>query len=118
MNDEVEKPSFTIPEHCSYNISEYDLALHPDIVGNPSKAPKELLNRCLWDLGCDTKGYKIVTVKCRHRTLAGKSKVGLLYCCVERSDPEWMRSGYATTQGIISNERDWELQNDLRRLNR
>lgn len=118
MNDEVEKPSFVIPEWCNYHISEYDLALHPDIHGNPTTCPRRVLVSCLWDCGVDVRRFTWVTVKTRHRTLDGRSKNGLLYAGCERTDKEWMRSGCATMEGRIANEWDYELANDMRRLNR
>lgn len=115
---EVEKPSFDLEDTFNYNLSEYDVALHDDIRGNPVKAPKHVLNRVLWDMGMNTKGHIYKTVKQTHRTLGGKQRNGLIFCGKERHDKEWMQSGCATMAGMIDNERDWGLKEELLKISR
>ena len=116
--NEPEQPSFTLEDTFNYTLSEYDVALHDDIHGNPVKAPKHVLKKVLWELGIDTRRHVYRTVKQPHRTLGGKKKNGLLFCGRERSDKEWMQSGFATMAGMIDNERDWGLKEELLRISR
>lgn len=117
--DEVpEQPSFTLEDSFNYNLSEYDVALHPLITGNPVRAPKSVLNKVLWEMGMNTKGHIYKTFKQRHRTLQGKNKMGIMFAGVERVDKGWLHSGCATLAGHIESVWDKGLQQELRKISR
>lgn len=117
-NNNVELPSFNLEDTFNYSLSEYDVALHPSITGNPVNAPKRVIERVLWDMGMNTKGHTYKTVKQRHRTLQGKAKNGIMFFGRERNDKEWESSGCGTMAGMIDNVWDHGLREDLLRINR
>lgn len=116
--DKLEEPSFLLEDTFNYNLSEYDVALHDQITGNPVNAPKHILNKVLWEMGMDTKGHMFKTFKQQHRTLQGKSKKGIMFAGKERSDKAYLKSGMATLAGHIESVWDEGLKQELRQISR
>ena len=79
------------------NISEKDLELTGKYDGSVGCRDK-----LLYLLGGDINNpnFPIEVLECEHRGLFGKSHNGKLFVMLERSDNEWINSGYASLEAI------------------
>lgn len=99
----------------SRSISLYDLMEYPEATKAIKEQDEEALNKILYDLGFDV-AMGIEYEDVYHRPLKRKTNdpvYGTRIVGWERSDPEFLRSGYATWENLLDNCGDSYLRDDL-----
>lgn len=101
------------------NVSVFDLAKVPSAVGIIQRNCKEEIDELLWQIGFDPKlGYELNA--CLHRPLTAKTNepvYGIRVEGWERSDPEFMKSGFASWENKLE-QLDPHLRDDLMSLSK
>lgn len=84
------------------NISEHDLVCTGRYL--PGVTSEQERDKILWDLGSNPYdlNHPVEVFEGEHRTLAGKAVNCKLFLLVERRDPEWLNSGFASLEAICS----------------
>lgn len=80
-------------------ISESELQRHPSWRSDAPEAYPDDFKTLLWNLGCDTI-QGIETQMNTHRNIFGEVVTCRRWVCFERSDKEWLESGYCTREAL------------------
>ena len=110
------KKGFKSMIDSTYIISESEIAiLYPKYDVSWLVENIDSLKSVLWDLGMDTinENFTLSEVV-QHRNRLGKIVTSGRYIGIQRSDDEWLRSGYAT-QEAIDKARNSPMTDDLYR---
>ena len=96
----------------------FDLLKLPDFKLAVKLEDKETVERILWNLGVDTK-QDWEFEECIHRPLTNNNRAweGLRVHGLERTDKEYLRSGYASLEAIAHSSSDKSLTRELLNLN-
>lgn len=78
---------------------------------------KKKMKEILWNCGMDTT-QEVEEMFCEHRNLQNQVVKCLRYSGYERTDKEWIKSGYATLEAIIASSKDPYLRKELRTMSR
>ena len=101
-------------------VSAYDLHKALDLTPQDT-IPNEVLLCYLWDLGIDTQHHAVIEQEVWHRPLAATTKAPVFatrWVGQERSDYEWINSGYASTEARLDNAKFSDLADEIRMLSR
>lgn len=101
----------------TYLISESEIALaYPEYDSSWLVENIDDLRTILYDLGMDTLNENFTLSEVvQHRNRLGKTVVSGRYVGIERSDNDWLQSGYAS-QEAIDKSRNSRLTDDLYRM--
>ena len=110
------KKGFKSMIDSTYIISESEIAiLYPKYDVSWLVENIDSLKSVLWDLGMDTVNENFTLSEVvQHRNRLGKIVTSGRYIGIQRSDDEWLRSGYAT-QEAIDKARNSPMTDDLYR---
>jgi hypothetical protein len=101
-------------------LSFYDLFLDADFKKAWLEGKSDVYNKMLYGVGVDVeKGYSVIDRL--HRPLSSRDKVPVLGPMLEhyqRTDPAWLKSGYASVEDIIEATSDSFMRADLLSMNR
>lgn len=97
-------------------VSETEVAMvYPEYTSDWLVENIDDLKTVLWDLGMDTVNENFTLSEVvQHRNRLGKIVTSGRYIGIQRSDDEWLRSGYAT-QEAIDKARNSPMTDDLYR---
>lgn len=104
----------------NYGVSLTDVLKHPEVVDLPKNHPKislddRLLKKILWDFGLDTsKGMAIRD--CTHRNLSNEVVTCPMYRARERTDKDWLESGFASVEAHIDSASDISVRRDMHKI--
>ena len=101
----------------TYLISETEIAMfYPEYDASWLVENIDDLKTILWDIGMDTVNENFILSEIvQHRNRLGKVVTSGRYVGIQRSDEEWLKSGYAT-QEAIDKSRNSMLTDDLYRM--
>lgn len=100
-----------------HNISLSDLLEVPEFSEAFGANNQKKIKEILWKCGMDTT-QEVEEVFCEHRNIRKQIVKCLRYSGYERTDKEWIKSGYATLEAVIASSKDPSLRQELRTMSR
>ncbi len=105
--------NFKIAAACVISLSEIQ-KVRPDIDEEYIKNNRSVFNLMLYNLGIDNREYPAEEQLVQHRNRFNEIVYCLRWSGMERTDNEWLNSGYASPEALDKAE-DNKLLNDLYR---
>lgn len=98
----TKKGNFKSMIDCTHLISETEIAmLYPEYDSSWLIENIDDLKTILWDMGMDTLNENFTLSEVvQHRNRLGKVVTSARYVGIERSDNDWMKSGYASQAAL------------------
>lgn len=102
-------------------ISSYDLLQVKEYKDIVLENNQEALKKVLYDLGLDVDHEEFEVLSRDHRPLSKNDNIpwfGPIFISAERSDKEWLESGYASEEAIVESKGDVSLIAELNKMGR
>lgn len=102
-------------------ISSYDLLQVKEYKDMLLENNQEALKKVLYDLGLDVDHEEFEVLSRDHRPLSKKDNIpwfGPIFVSAERTDKEWLESGYASEEAVVESKGDVSLIVELNKMGR
>lgn len=102
-------------------ISSYDLLQVKEYKDMLLENNQEALKKVLYDLGLDVDHEEFEVLSRDHRPLSKKDNIpwfGPIFISAERTDKEWLESGYASEEAVVESKGDVSLIVELNKMGR